>query len=158
MDKLIVMPENVRGLGNILSSKTLNDFAVYNSNIQSSTGEVNGISRTVFAVSYDSNAGIVASLELEGSASECHVGDTVILACTVCNSNDNGVPGKTINFYDDSNNLLGSAVSSVDGVARFNYRLTGVGDFEFVAKYETHTSNQVVISCSRQDTLINMED
>ncbi|WP_295588807.1 hypothetical protein [uncultured Methanobrevibacter sp.] len=51
MDKLILNPEGIRGLGNILPSKSSSDFRNYQCKVSSSTDTVNGESMTVFSLS-----------------------------------------------------------------------------------------------------------
>ena len=52
MERVIVTPGDVRGLGNIVSPKIVNDFGEYQANVSSSTATVNGESMTVYNSSY----------------------------------------------------------------------------------------------------------
>ena len=61
MEKIIVNPLSVRGLGDIVSPKILADFDVCDSVLASSTDTVNGVSMTVFTTSYRSGSRLLKS-------------------------------------------------------------------------------------------------
>ena len=58
MDKITVIPENVRGLGNIVSHKTSRDFVGYDNLITSSTDSTYG---TVYTSSYKAGANFIVT-------------------------------------------------------------------------------------------------
>ena len=61
MEKIIVNPLSVRGLGDIVSPKILADFDVCDSVLATSTDTVNGVSMTVFTTSYRSGSRLLKS-------------------------------------------------------------------------------------------------
>ena len=61
MEKIIVNPLSVRGLGDIVSPKILADFDVCDSVLASSTDTVNGVSMTVYTTSYRSGSRLLKS-------------------------------------------------------------------------------------------------
>ena len=65
LDKIIVSPEEVRGKGNILSSKTSSDYNVCTSELTTETDTVSGISTSVLTLSYYS--GDCSNLSLSGN-------------------------------------------------------------------------------------------
>lgn len=50
VEKIIVSPESIRGLGNIVSPKSSSDFTVEDCTIATSTATVNGVSMTVYTL------------------------------------------------------------------------------------------------------------
>ena len=54
VEKIIVNPESIRGLGNIMLPKSVTDFELYNSTLSESEDTVYGTTKTVFVLEYDS--------------------------------------------------------------------------------------------------------
>lgn len=55
VEKLVLIPDNVRGLGDVVSPKSVNDFVGYNSKVSSGTDSSLG---TVYTSSYGSNTSV----------------------------------------------------------------------------------------------------
>ena len=84
--KLIITPEEVRGLGNIVSEKSTDDFSNYKSSLALSTG--------VYTLSYNGNT---VTLTLSGTT----VGTGGTLTCTAVVTDENGDPieDASVDFY-----------------------------------------------------------
>ena len=154
VEKIKINPDNIRAYGNIVSPKVLRDFATYESELSSGTDTVNGETVTVYELEYDDTPKTITSVSLVCSADEtCLVGDELVLNASV----DDIVGGETITFYNGTTSL-GTANTNIYGVATFRYTTATTGEYKFKAKYSTYTSNEITITCSRQDSLINIED
>ena len=154
VEKITINPENVRGYGNIVSPKLLRDFATYETELSQETDTVNGETKTVYMMEYDDTPKVITSISLVCSADEtCLVGDELVLNASV----DDIVCGQTITFYNGTTSL-GTANTNIYGVATFRYTMTTTGEYTFKAKYSTYTSNEITITCNRQDSLINVDD
>ena len=112
VEKIIINPEEVRGLGNIMSPHSSSDYEVYMSRITSSTDTVNGQTMTVY--------------ELE---------DTIIFY-------DSGVQGTKNSDYTTGSALTistttectsVSSTNSNSGTGRYKSNTAITGDFELIA-------------------------
>jgi len=52
VEKIIVSPDSIRGLGNIVSSKSTTDYTLSDCTLTTSTDTVNGVSTTVYTLTY----------------------------------------------------------------------------------------------------------
>lgn len=84
-DKIIVTPESIRGLGNIVIPKSPSDFQKHNSSLSSDTEEVNGTQMTVYALNYDGSTFLLA-------VSKSYVPSTGTVTVTVTLTDEEGDP------------------------------------------------------------------
>lgn len=97
VEKVIVKPNEIRGLGNIIIPKSLSDFTLYNSALSSSTKTVNGVSTTVYTLTSDLS-GILLTVTKNYVASS----DTITITATVTDEDGEPVSGAEVKFYKES--------------------------------------------------------
>ena len=56
VEKIIVSPDSIRGLGNIVAPKTTSDYELVDCTLSSGTDTVNGVTVTVYTLTYDGGA------------------------------------------------------------------------------------------------------
>ena len=91
VEKIIVNPESVRGLGNIISPKNTSDFVNYMSNSTSSTDTVNNQNMTVYTLNF-------GSFVLTITPTYVKSGSTLTLTATLIEGSG-PVEDATIKFY-----------------------------------------------------------
>ena len=97
MEKIIVQPEKVRGLGNIVDIKTVNDFTPYDSQISSATETINGVTTTVYTLTGDLG-GITLTVTKQYVAED----DTITLTALLRDSTGAVVEDAEISFYKEA--------------------------------------------------------
>ncbi|WP_405296349.1 hypothetical protein [Methanobrevibacter sp.] len=95
-DKIIVTPESVRGLGNIVIPKSSSDFENYNSVISSDTEEVNGTEMTVYTLDYDGR-----TVLLTVPQSYVRTSETITVTVTLTDENGNPIEDAAIELYKE---------------------------------------------------------
>jgi len=157
VDKIIVNPENVRGVGNIISPKSLSDFILKKSSLNSDVESIDGIDTNVFILNYNDLEPSIVNVILENPVSEeLYIGDTIRLSSKAVTEDNIGVSGVTIQLYVDDT-LVSEKVSNYEGVAYFDYTISKTST-DFKVKYEELISNIVTVSAVRRDTTINIEE
>ena len=155
LDKIIVQPENVRGLGDVLSPKSASDFEEYLSTLTSSTDTVNGASMTVYSLEYNgSPAPTPASISLTSDKSILSYADSqsATLSATVLDADSGAIEGASVEFFKGSTSL-GTADTNSSGVATKTYASTGAGDLSFTASVGSLVSETYAIEdCYVYDT------
>ena len=150
MDKINVIPENVRGLGNVVIPKSTEDFIEYLSVISSDTESVNNVDMTVYSLNYSSTA---ISVTLTSSSSTITIGESVLLTATVTQGGE-PLEGGTVTFYDGQTSL-GTATTNSSGVATKTF--TGAsGTHSLTAKAGNVTSSAVTVTVSKVTTTITL--
>ena len=56
VEKIIISPDNIRGLGNIVAPKLTSDYELVDCTLSSGTDTVNGVTVTVYTLTYDGGA------------------------------------------------------------------------------------------------------
>lgn len=56
VEKIIVSPDSIRGLGNIVAPKLTSDYELVDCTLSSGTDTVNGVTVTVYTLTYDGGA------------------------------------------------------------------------------------------------------
>ena len=117
MDKIIVPFKNVRGLGNIVSEKELEDFLVYMSTITSTSEEVDGITRKVYALGYVPPQ---VSLTLTLEKTVLDYDEHTNLIATLLDENNVGIPNEEVKFYNENSYLFYTGTTDSNGVITIN--------------------------------------
>ena len=116
-DKIIVTPSEVRGLGNIVSEKELEDFLVYMSTITSTSEEVDGITRKVYALGYVPPQ---VSLTLTMEKTVLDYDERTTLTATLLDENNVGIPNEEVKFYNENSYLFYTGTTDSNGVITIN--------------------------------------
>ena len=154
VEKIIISPDRVRGLGNIITPKETTDYELSDCALTTGADTVNGETVTVYTLEYDGTPRSITTLNLLCSVEEeCLVGETIGLNCSVVDK----VAGATITFYNGSTSI-GSSGTNVHGVATLYYKMLEAGEYSFKATYNNIDSDEVEISCSQQGSLINVDE
>ena len=96
VEKITITPTEVRGLGNILSPKNSSDFSQYISHINQTTDTINGVTTTVYELTYGTT-----SLLLTVTESYVASGNTVTLTATLTDGGE-PVENASIKFYKET--------------------------------------------------------
>ena len=135
MDKIIVNPLDVRGLGNIVSPKTISDFGVLNSTISSSTDTVNNESMTVYTTGYRQGEHLTLSFTGFHIFTETLYSFPVI--ATLYDSYDDVMINKALTCTVDGTDTVWTGRTNSKGQVTFNIPVTDEGLYRFRVKYTT---------------------
>ena len=127
MEKLIINPSEVRGLGDIVSPKTASDFDKYNSTLSESTDTNLG---KVFTESY--LAGSSLSMSVDSIIDTTASSFTVEL--TLRNSSEAIISGATVSL--DVNGVSTSQTTNASGKASFTVSTDGSSVYQLKGVYE----------------------
>ena len=143
VEKIIVNPLNVRGRGNILSPKSIEDFTVYNSSLS----YVNGLYTMEYVAS-------TVTVSLTASASSLNVGESIVLTATVLDDGT-AVDGVTVSFTS-GNLAIGTAVTGSDGVATLTTSTLTAGSHSIIATYGNAISSPVSVTVNKLTPTISI--
>ena len=138
MEKITVIPSEVRGLGNIVSPKTSIDFLGYNHKVTSNTDTDYG---TVYNGSYHtgSHLTVTAPLAITSSTSSFTV------TATLKNNSNTAITNATV--YIEVNGVVTSATTNSNGVKAFTVTTDGSSVYD-IRVYYPGSSNYA--GCSRR--------
>lgn len=143
MEKIVVNPLSVRGLGDIVSPKSVSDFDVFDTVLSSSTDTVNGVVMTVFTESYRS--GSVLSRSGDGFVWYTDGLSSVPVTVLLKNRSGSVISGASVQCIVDDETVL-SATTNSSGVASFNIPLVE-GDSEYRLRFK-YAGTSIVGGCS----------
>ena len=154
MDKIIVNPLDVRGLGNIVSPKTISDFGVLNGTLSSGSDTVNNQSMTVYSTDYLVGSSISLSAVDGNSDTVDVITDSQVTVYAVLKDDDDTViEGATV--YFNVNGTISSDVTDNTGEAEgptINYG--GDDDVYYIRAYYTGTGS--LAGCCAYKRLYNI--
>ena len=144
VEKIIVNPLNVRGHGNVVSSKTVEDFTVYNSSLS--------YEDSFYTMEFRSSI----TLSLVVSSGTVSVGEAVTCTATVLDD-DTPVSGVSVSFYDGTTSL-GTGTTNSSGVATYTTSSLSAGSHSLSAEYDDSTSNVVTVTVVAYDDIVLSAD
>ena len=147
VEKIIVSPESIRGLGNIVVPKTGADFEEYNCTMEVSDDTVNGEDVTVYVLTPETTT---ISLVLSSNVSTVTAGGNVILSVTVT-EDEVPVSGQSVSFKLGGTEI-GTGTTNSSGVATYTYTTTTGESLNFSADYAGHSSNAVSVVVNKRST------
>lgn len=157
-DNIIVTPGKIRGLGNVLSPKSPNDFFEYNSSLTSNVTPINGIETQVYTMTYDETVHSVSSVSLNADTLINYlVNDSIQLNIQTFSEEDKPLGESTVNIYCN-NELLISKTTNFTGELIYNYKFFEIGTYEFKVISNNVESETVTVVVDRQNTNITVED
>ena len=131
MDKITIIPGSVRGYGDVVSPKSLDDFMVFDSELSFEDG--------LYTLVYDASG---VSVGLSVSSGSISVGESVVLTAEVLSAGE-PVSEETVSFYDGTT-LLGTDETDSDGIATYTASSLGVGSHSLTASALDKSSSAVV--------------
>ena len=142
VSRIEVIPSEVRGYGNIVGAKSVEDFVPVGSEL-----------------SFSENVYSLTALEglritLTASQSSISYGSSVSLSATVV-EDDEPVTGVSVTFYDGSTSL-GTATTNSNGVATYTTSSLTVGSHSCTAVYDEKTSNSVSVTVNKLASTISL--
>ena len=147
VEKIIVNPGKVRGLGNIVHPKMGDDFTEYMASLTVDTDTVNGVEETVYVLEPETST---ISVSLSSSVASCSIGGSIVLSATVL-EDDSPVSGGEVTFKLGST-VIGTDETDSSGIATFTYTASTAGSNNFTAYFENHSSNTVSVVVSKLTT------
>ena len=143
MDKITIIPGSVRGYGDVVSPKTLEDFLVFDSELSFEDG--------LYTLVYDSSS---VSVGLSVSSGSISVGGSVVLTAEVLSAGE-PASGETVSFYDGST-LLGTDGTDSDGIATYTASSLGVGSHSLTASALDKSSSAVTVTVNKLTSTITL--
>ena len=143
MDKITIIPGSVRGYGDVVSPKTLEDFMVFDSELSFEDG--------LYTLVYDASG---VSVGLSVSSGTISVGESVVLTAEVLSGGE-PVSGETVSFYD-GNTLLGTDETDTDGIATYTASSLSVGSHSLTASALDKTSSAVTVTVNKLTSTITL--
>jgi hypothetical protein len=131
VSRIELIPSEVRGYGDIVSPKTLDDFELWNSTLELTDG--------VYTLMYNS-----LSITLTAEQVDITYGESAVLTATVLNG-DAPVIGETVTLYE-SGNVVETSETDSDGEATFTVAGLSIGSYEFNAIVGIVESNTVTVT------------
>lgn len=148
MDNLIIIPESIRGLGNIVDKKESSDFTTFNTNLFTTGSEViNDSTRTIFQIEYENE-----QLYFLEFPTKVISGVNQTITAKLKNSNGNPINNATVRLYLTSNNYV-SSTSNAQGVITFNNVNLVAGSYEMYMIYNNIKSGKILITCVNVNTI-----
>lgn len=149
VEKIIVTPTSVRGMGNIISPKTDDDFTVDSQcTLDESTDTVNGVSVNVYTLSPP----VIYSLTFSQSTYTVPLGSSATVSVTLT-GNGSAVNGATITFSWTDGGMgpqTDTSTTNSSGVATKTFTAQQISSIEnniVTATYETTTATcRIVLS------------
>jgi len=128
MEKIIVKPNEVRALGDIVSPKTSSDFLPYQSSIASGTD-------TDYGTVYTSGVLASSNLTVNGSRWITPSGDNFTVSVVLKNSSNTAISSATVQCIVNEDNVL-TATTGNDGTATFTIpKVTDVCVYDLLFTY-----------------------
>ena len=118
MERVSITPTGVRGLGNIVSPKTVNDFSSFYGSLVSGVDIVNGEEMTVYSSSYLPGSSMVLSCPSVVSPDV----DSFTVSGTLVDSSDVGISSATVNV--DVNGEVTTVTTNSSGAFTFTVNIT----------------------------------
>ena len=94
MDKISVLFEDIRGLGDVISPKSSSDFVLYSSLISTTSDTVNGITTQVYNLVRDSTTFVLTVTQQYVKS-----GSDVTVTVTLTDAEGDPVEGASIDLY-----------------------------------------------------------
>ena len=143
MEKIIVNPLEVRGLGNVVSPKTIEDFEVYNSSLS--------FEDNVYTLEYSPGTVSVALTVSSGSIS---VGESIVLEAIVT---DDGTPLSDVSVrFVSGNQVLGTEDTDSNGECSLTVSDLSVGSYSIYASAKGKSSSPVSVTVSKLTSSITL--
>ena len=143
MDKITIIPGSVRGYGDVVSPKTLEDFEVFDSELSFEDG--------LYTLVYDASG---VSVGLSVSSGSISVGESVVLTAEVLSAGE-PVSEETVSFYD-GNTLLGTDETDSDGIATYTASSLSVGSHSLTAEALDKSSSAVTVTVNKITSTITL--
>ena len=143
MDKITIIPGSVRGYGDVVSPKTIEDFEVFDSELSFEDG--------LYTLVYDASG---VSVGLSVSSGTISVGGSVVLTAEVLSAGEPAV-GETVSFYDGTT-LLGTDETDSDGIATYTASSLGVGSHSLTASALDKSSSAVSVTVNKLTSTITL--
>ena len=143
MNRISVSPEEVRGLGDIVSPKSVEDFRCYRSSLE--------LNESVYSLIYDSQA---VRVTLTANSTSFEFGSECVLTATVT---EGSVPvsGESVEFWIDGR-VWDTVQTDNSGVAVYRTSGMQVGTHPVIAKYGSYSSQTVNIVVDKITTSITL--
>lgn len=144
VEKIIINPEAIRGLGNILDPKTSDDFESYLSIVETDTEVINGQSMIVYNADYSND-----TITLTASSSSITYGQSVTFTATVVHNDTTPITGASVVFKNVNGYTMGTSTTNNNGVATFTYTPGPSELVSVTATYKTKASNIVNVTVNQ---------
>ena len=154
VDFIKIRPGSVRGLGNVLTSKSISNYNVHHGILNSSTESVDSLQREVFTLRNDDGI-VVGDIVLAASSNSIYESQSVTFNATVRDENSVLLEGLSVVFYN-GNDVIGTSTTNNDGVASLTYTPSGIGflNIHAVCKEENSNTVNVTVNGVTADRLI----
>lgn len=158
MDKIVVHPKKVRGLGNVLNHKSLNDYFLHYSNLTETVDNLNDSEEiNAYIMDYDPTVFTVSTISLEADRTEYLVDEEIILSIQTLNEHDRGVGETEVKIYLN-NNLLITKRTDYSGKLEYHYKPLETGIYSFKVISDDVESNMISVTVDRQNSNISIEE
>ncbi len=150
VSRIEVIPTEVRGYGNIVKKKDIDDFVTFNSDIS--------LEGDIFTLSFDDSPLIVSIVDvINNSSNELLVNDKLYLTIRLLTSTNKRVTNANADIYMNDT-LLSTKSSNANGLINFEYEFTTVGTYEFQVISNNIESETITITVNRQNSNISVDD
>ena len=156
VSKILISPEEVRGLGNIVEEKSVDDFEDYRSTITAESG----VGGTIFTLSYQKST----SCTLTVDKNRVDYTETVHVNGVLLDENDDPISGARVKVYTYNGVYVESTTNSNGAFySTWRFNESAINHFyEYWAVFEgdeTHeavTSNTVMVTVTKINTVLTL--
>ena len=144
VEKIIVKPTEVRGLGNIMNVKTDEDYELVDCTITEATDTVNGASVNVIVM--EPTFWEPTTLTVTPSSATLVLNDSVTISATLKDSSNTPISGVDLTFKKSPTSSYTTRTNS-EGVATYTFTGSSVGSYTISVIFDgdlTYASSSVV--------------
>lgn len=144
-DKIIVTPEEIRCLGNIIIPKPISDYRCYKTDLSENTDETEGIIAPIYKMEYNPLVVEIGNVQLSSNINQVYTDSNIIFSAEVTSIDGDVANGQTVTFYQGET-IIGTAVTNSNGIATFNHSWEGDGEYTLSCVCSGVTSNSTVVT------------
>ena len=149
VEKIIVSPGDVRGLGNIVDPKLVGDFETELCVLDEDTEVIQSTVLSIYTMSYSN-----INITLATSSASVTFGGSITLTATVLDGST-AVSGETV-YFKYGADIIGTGTTNSSGKATTTYTPPLGGSYSFIATYEGKVSEPVTVTVNKINPSVSL--
>lgn len=149
VEKIIVSPGDVRGLGNIVDPKLVGDFETELCVLDEDTEVIQSTVLSIYTMSYSN-----INITLATSSASVTFGGSITLTATVLDGNT-AVSGVTV-YFKYGADIIGTGTTNSSGKATTTYTPSLGGSYSFIATYAGKVSEPVTVTVNKINPSVSL--
>ena len=149
VEKIIVSPGDVRGLGNIVDPNLVGDFETERCVLDEDTEVIQSTVLSIYTMSYSN-----INITLATSSASVTFGGSITLTATVLNGST-AVSGETV-YFKYGADIIGTGTTNSSGKATTTYTPPLGGSYSFIATYAGKVSEPVTVTVNKINPSVSL--